>query len=45
MNCNHLWSDSDIKNFTDEQKFGLICRMEVNLNKLKLNYYNTKEDK
>ena len=45
MNCNHLWTDSDIKDLTDEQKFGLICRLEVNLKTLKLNYYNTKEDK
>jgi hypothetical protein len=44
MNCNHLWTDSDIKDLTDEQKFGLICRLEVNLKTLKLNYYNTKEE-
>ena len=33
-----------IKELTEEAKKGLIMRMEINLHKLKLNYYNTKED-
>jgi hypothetical protein len=40
----HLWSWDRINKLTEEKKKGLIARMEVNLHKLKLNYYNTKED-
>ena len=40
----YLWSWDRINELTEEAKKGLIMRMEINLHKLKLNYYNTKED-